>query len=118
MGQLSIEHKDVALMHRPWVLVVDDDLITGRSTARCISAKTRTSVLVAQSLKGASTRVRSSVTWPVAIVLDYDLAGPSGVRVLSALRRLGCSAPCAFLTGAPEKVELALRRGRRCESIR
>lgn len=107
----------VVSRYKPWVLVVDDDVVSGRSTARWLAAKTGARVLVARSLRDACQMVRSASFWPSAIVLDYDLGGPSGVRVLSALRRLGCPAPGAFLTGAPEKVELALRCGRHDERI-
>jgi CheY-like chemotaxis protein len=96
---------------REWVLLVDDDPITRRSTSRFIKARTGALVHVACDWAEARELVERESSLPHALVLDCQLSGRvSGLGVLSGLRRLGCNAPCAFLTGAADKLRVALKR--------
>jgi CheY-like chemotaxis protein len=94
----------------PWVLVVDDEPLASRATARLVSRATEGSVAVARDLATALHLVRRARTAPSAVLLDFELgAGQDGTAVLTALREAGCRAPCAFHTAAPERARQALQ---------
>ena len=98
----------------PWVLVVDDDPLAARSTARVISATGRTRVTVLPDGDAAVKLLARTEHAPAAIVLDFELArGETGHDVLARLRAVGCRSPVAFLTGAPERASAALSSGKR-----
>jgi ActR/RegA family two-component response regulator len=93
----------------PWVLVVDDDPVTARATARAVSGATGARVaLVADVDSALRLATRASVP-PAAAILDFELGdGTTGLTVLMSLRASGCDAPCAFHTGSPELALAAL----------
>ncbi|HVU01285.1 MAG TPA: response regulator [Polyangiaceae bacterium] len=97
----------------PWVLVVDDDPVAARATARAVSGATGARVaLVADVDSALRLATRASVP-PAAAILDFELAGgATGLSVLMSLRANGCDAPCAFHTGAPDAALEALEKSR------
>jgi CheY-like chemotaxis protein len=97
----------------PWVLIVDDDPLTARATARLLTAATGLNVAVVGDVDRALRLVTRSVEGPLAVILDYDLRdGEKGLTVLLSLRANGFEVPCAFHTGAPAVARAALEKTR------
>lgn len=97
----------------PWVLVVDDDALAGRSMARLLGVATGVRVAVVTDVDQALRLVTRADVPPVAAVLDYDLSGgEKGLTVLLSLRAAGIEVPCAFHTGAGQAARSALRKSR------
>jgi CheY-like chemotaxis protein len=95
------------------VLIVDDDPLTARGTARLLMAATGLNVAVVTDVERALQVVTRAVDGPLAVVLDYDLRdGEKGLTVLLSLRAMGFEVPCAFHTGAPDKARSALAKSR------
>jgi ActR/RegA family two-component response regulator len=93
----------------PWVLVVDDDPIAARATARAVSSITGARVALVADLDSALRLAMRASEPPAAAILDFELGGGStGLAVLMSLRASGCEAPCAFHTGSPEAALSAL----------
>jgi len=93
----------------PWALIVDDDPIAGRATARMLRTNSKVIVRQASDLRAVHRLIKQARTSPCLVVLDYELGrGETGLMALRLLRSLGVGAPCAFLTGAPEKLRHAL----------
>jgi CheY-like chemotaxis protein len=97
----------------PWVLVVDDDPLAARATARLVTSSIGIRVAVVGSVGDALRLVARAGSTPLALVLDYDLrGGEKGVTILLSLRASGCEVPCAFHTGAAGEARSALRKNR------
>jgi ActR/RegA family two-component response regulator len=97
----------------PWVLVVDDEPLTARATARAVSASTGARVSLVSDVDSALHLVRRASEAPAAVLLDFDLKdGETGLTVLLSLRAAGCESPCAFHTGAPARARAALSAAR------
>jgi CheY-like chemotaxis protein len=97
----------------PWVLVVDDDPLAARATARLVTSSIGIRVAVVGSVGDALRLVARAGSTPLALVLDYDLrGGEKGVSILLSLRASGCEVPCAFHTGATAEARSALRKNR------
>jgi ActR/RegA family two-component response regulator len=97
----------------PWVLVVDDDPIAARATARAVSSVTGARVALVAGVDSALRLAMRASEPPAAVILDFELSdGSTGLSVLMSLRASGCDAPCAFHTGAPERAISALRSSR------
>jgi CheY-like chemotaxis protein len=97
----------------PWVLVVDDDALAARSTARLLNGTTGVRVAVVSDVEQSLRLITRADAPPAAAVLDHDLGdGEQGLTVLLSLRALGFEVPCAFLTGAAEEALAALRKSR------
>ena len=93
----------------PWVLVVDDDPIAARATARAVSSVTGARVALVADVDSALRLAMRASESPAAVILDFELSdGSTGLSVLMSLRASGCEAPCAFHTGAPERAIRAL----------
>jgi CheY-like chemotaxis protein len=108
MSVLARRHSAV-----PWMLVVDDDPIAARATARMVTSAIGVRVAVVGSVEDALRLVTRAASAPLALVLDYDLRGSEkGVSVLLSLRAAGFEVPCAFHTGASAEARSALRRNR------
>lgn len=91
----------------PWLLLIDDDRLVARSLGRWVERVARMDVRVAQDADEAERLVRASR--PTALISDFELRGAeNGVDVLLRLRRLGCQAPAALLTAAPDRALTAL----------
>jgi CheY-like chemotaxis protein len=91
-----------------WLLLVDDDAITGRAIARWVSRACGLPVRLALDEQSAA-ELLSTHGEPTAVLSDFELRpGEDGVRLLGRLRSLGCRAPAAILTGAPERALHAL----------
>lgn len=87
----------------PWVLLIDDDPVAARSIARWVGRVSRMGVRTVHSAEQAERELNEHPD-PMAIVTDFELAhGETGVGALIRLRRRGCTAPAALLTGAPER---------------
>jgi ActR/RegA family two-component response regulator len=101
----------------PWVLVVDDDPIAARATARAVSSVTGARVALVADVDAALRLAMRASESPAAVILDFDLSdGSTGLSVLMSLRASGCEAPCAFHTGAPERAMAALGATRASDS--
>jgi CheY-like chemotaxis protein len=100
---------DTAVRPRePWLLLVDDDPVAARSIARWVSLAARVTVFIAHDSEQAESWLRKRGA-PVAVVCDFELAdGATGVGTIQHLRGIGCSAPAAMLTGAPDAALRAL----------
>lgn len=97
----------------PWVLVVDDDPVAARATARAVSSVTGARVALVQDVDSALRLALRASSPPAAAVLDFELGdGSTGLSVLMSLRASGCDAPCAFHTGAPDLAVNALASSR------
>jgi CheY-like chemotaxis protein len=108
MSQLARRHEAA-----PWVLIVDDDPLAARATARFVMGATSLHVAVVGDVDRALHLVTRATEPPLAVVLDYDLGGgEKGVSVLLSLRASGIEVPCAFHTGAPDKARAALTKSR------
>ena len=91
-----------------WVLLIDDDPITARSIARWVSRTAQMTVLVAHNPEEAEDHLKREGE-PTAVISDFELLhGENGVRLLHRLRTLGCRAPAAILTAAPDRALRAL----------
>jgi ActR/RegA family two-component response regulator len=97
----------------PWVLIVDDDPIAARATARAVSSVTGARVALVADVDSALRLAMRASEPPAAAILDFELGGGStGLSVLLSLRASGCEAPCAFHTGAPGTAHAALESSR------
>jgi DNA-binding NtrC family response regulator len=93
-----------------WILVIDDDKLVGRAIARWIKQVTGLETRLARTIDQAEECAAGSLQ-PAAIVTDYQLeSGEDGVQAIEHLRSLGCRAPAALLTGAPELAIQSLER--------
>jgi CheY-like chemotaxis protein len=100
----------------PWVLIVDDDPLAARATARLVMGVTRLNVALVADVDRALQMVTRAPDAPIAVVLDYDLSGgENGLSVLLSLRASGIEVPCAFHTGAPQRARAALTKSRLSE---
>jgi CheY-like chemotaxis protein len=99
VGMASVARKQSG---HPWVLVVDDDPIAARATARAVSSVTGARVALVADVDSALRLAMRASEPPAAAILDFELGGGStGVTVLLSLRASGCDVPCAFHTGSP-----------------
>jgi ActR/RegA family two-component response regulator len=106
VGMASVARKQSG---HPWVLVVDDDPIAARATARAVSSVTGARVALVANVDSALRLAMRASEPPAAVILDFELGGGStGLAVLMSLRASGCEAPCAFHTGSPAVVAAAL----------
>jgi CheY-like chemotaxis protein len=100
----------------PWVLVVDDDPVAARATARAVSRALGVRFSFVSDAPSAVRLVSHTEEAPAAVLLDFELrGGETGVTVLSGLRAAGCQSPCAFHTGAPGRARAALAAARLVE---
>lgn len=97
----------------PWVLIVDDEPLAARATARLITGATGFGAVLVTDVERALRLVTRALDAPLAVVLDYELRdGENGLTVLLSLRARGFEVPCAFHTGAPDKARAALVKSR------
>jgi CheY-like chemotaxis protein len=97
----------------PWVLLVDDDRVAARGTARLLSGSLGARVSIVPTADSALRLVAGARDVPAAIVLDFDLgASSTGVELLMRLREGGFRGPCAFSTGTPAGASAALSGSR------
>ena len=97
----------------PWVLIVDDEPLAARATARLITGATGFGAVLVTDVERALRLVTRALDAPLAVILDYELRdGENGLTVLLSLRARGYEVPCAFLTGAPDKAHAALAKSR------
>lgn len=100
-----------------WVLLLEDDAITGRAIARLMSRASGLFVRLAENGKAAEHLI-ATFGEPTAIVTDYELGhGDTGVAVLRRLRAARCRAPAAIFSGAPEAALRALGSAELCEVV-
>lgn len=98
------------------VLVLDDDLVSGRSTARFVRAAVRGKVLIARTIHQAECLLRFGPT-PSAIVTDFELqTSAHGVTFLERARQYGDIRAVVF-TGAPQLAREALARSPLGDSV-
>lgn len=106
VGMASVARKQSG---HPWVLVVDDDPIAARATARAVSSATGARVALVADVDSALRLAMRASEPPAAVILDFELGGGStGLAVLMSLRASGFETPCAFHTGSPGAVASAL----------
>src|SRR5690606_31652971 len=85
-----------------WLLLVEDDAVAARTSARLLRRASGLFVRLAEN-GNAAERLLQTFGEPTAIVSDFTLSnGENGVAVLERLRGLRCSAPAALFSGAPE----------------
>jgi DNA-binding NtrC family response regulator len=101
--------EDPAQLPSSWVLLIDDDPVAARSLARWMRRTSGIAVHAVHSIAEAEVVLEAS-TEPTAIVTDFEMRGEDGVDALLRARELGCNAPAAILTGAPEAALQALTR--------
>jgi CheY-like chemotaxis protein len=110
VGMASVARKQSG---HPWVLVLDDDPIAARATARAVSSVTGARVALVFDVESALRLAMRASEPPAAAILDFELGGgTTGFLVLERLRASGFEAPCAFHTGAPGAAASALASGR------
>jgi ActR/RegA family two-component response regulator len=93
----------------PWVLVIDDDRMTGRALARWISHVTGCETRVARTIHQAECWL-TAMPRPIALVTDFELAGETGLQAIDAVKSLGLQCPMAVVTAAPDSAAAALSR--------
>ncbi len=96
--------------HGP-VLLLDDDRLSGRGTARYIRGRCGIEVVVARTLHQAQCLLRFGPP-PSAIVTDFELQTPeTGVDFIVSCRRFR-RVPAVVFTGAPQAARAALDSAR------
>ena len=96
-----------------WLLVVDDSPLSARATARLLRGTFGVPVRIASDLQAVRTILSEVRVAPIAVVLDYELGvGETGLMALRLIRSLGVRAPCAFFTGAADKLRSQRGRGK------
>ena len=105
---------------QPWLLVVDDDELAGRTVGRRATRITSLPVRVASTQRQAESWL-ATLPPPVAIVSDFDLPGEdNGVVFLQRLWARGIRCPAALFTGSPDVAAAELEKaplGRFCVVI-
>jgi DNA-binding NtrC family response regulator len=99
-----------------WLLIIDDDRMTGRALSRWVSHVTGYQVRVARTIHQAECWLRV-MELPVAVITDFELAGESGLEGLKHFRELGFRCPVAIITGAPALALAALEAESLTETI-
>lgn len=91
-----------------WVLIVDDDAVGGRALARYVYTNVRCPVRLVTGLPQLAFLLERSSP-ATAVLLDYELGdGVSGIDALHCIRAGGWSSACAFVTGASDRLQVAL----------
>jgi signal transduction histidine kinase len=96
---------------RTRVLVVDDDELDRRAVRRAL-ARAELPGLAIEEAPDARTAIEMLTVEPRAtlfdvVLLDYDLAGDTGIDVLGALREHGTKVPVVMLTGTTDPITAA-----------
>jgi hypothetical protein len=100
-----------------WILVLDDDRLASRAVGRWVKQIVGVEVRTAQTILEAECWLKCSPT-PLAILTDFELGDrENGAQALERLRYLGCAAPAAVVTGAPDLALMALAESSLREAI-
>jgi ActR/RegA family two-component response regulator len=99
-----------------WLLIVDDDRMTGRALARWVTHVTGCAVRVARTVHQAECWLRVTHA-PLAMISDFELGGETGLDAIRRVRELGVLCPAAIVTGAPEKASAAVEQARLSETL-
>jgi CheY-like chemotaxis protein len=95
------------------VLIVDDDPVAARATARIVGSGATVKVSFVTDVDSALVLVSRAAEAPSAVILDFELRrGETGIMALMSLRAAGCDSPCAFHTGSPQRAREALESSR------
>src|SRR5258708_36734612 len=79
------------------ILVVDDDLVTGRFLPRLLALRGGFDVTHVPESASALERIAGE-TWDL-VLTDVEMPGMTGIELLQALRRVAPSLPVVVITG-------------------